>query len=440
VKKSSHPAAARRSRTHIVVTIPPLFERLIYYILIPDLVARLFFEFALGIYFYTLTQPKQWIFYGIVAVEYLFQSRALIQDKFRKDSSLIVSGLMLVMIVHGTFVGFAWQNPPIRIFVDSVPLVVVAVNVLLLNHGAAFAGFSFDRLNKVNTIYAIVMVIVGLACVSIGRPSIVGLGGAAASTISLTILLASFAMKRTFSFRDLLIAGIILIPIAPNLTRTALVIAAISLIGLFFTKIIVDGKRLYFSLVTIFLLSALVPLILPPESPVMRRIQATMDYDPEKTQGSIGERQAEWLAINDKLERMGTAAEWFGAGHGAAYEVQFTLKVVTDYSHAHYSWALLKLRYGNIGYVYLLIFVCMILYSFGRSCKSRHPADRISMILLMWSFVYLITYVMGNFFIAGLQFANASPFKAGSRVQPIRSADTQVSPRMHRSGSSKATA
>jgi hypothetical protein len=62
------------------------------------------------------------------------------------------------------------------------------------------------------------------------------------------------------------------------------------------------------------------------------------------------------------------------------------------------------------------------------------------MILLMWSFVYLITYVMGNFFIAGLQFANASPFKAGSRVQPIRSADTQVSPRMHRSGSSKATA
>jgi hypothetical protein len=426
----SRPFATPRSSTHFVFSVPPLFERLIYYILIPDLVARLFFEFVLGIYFYTLTQPKQWMFYGLVAIEYIFQSRALVQGKFRIDPGLIVSGLMLIMIVHGTLVGFAWQNSPLRIFIDSIPALVVALNVLLLNHGSAFAGFSFDRLNRINTAYAIVMVAASVVCVAIGRPSVVGLGGTAASTLSLTILLVYFAMKRTFSLRDLVIAGVILVPIAPNLSRTGLVIAAISLTGLFFTKIIIDGRRLYFFLVTAFLLSALAPVILPPDSPVMRRIQATMDYDPEQTQGSIGERQAEWLAINDKLERMGTAAEWFGAGHGAAYEVQFTLKVVSDYSHAHYSWALFKLRYGYIGYVYLFIFMCMILYSFGRNYRSHLSADRISMILSMWSFVYLVTYVMGNFFIAGLQFVNASPFAVSSRDRS----------QSHGSGASKASA
>ena len=47
---------------------PPFFERLLYYILIPDLVSRIVFEFVLGIYFYNLTQPKQWMFYALLGL------------------------------------------------------------------------------------------------------------------------------------------------------------------------------------------------------------------------------------------------------------------------------------------------------------------------------------------------------------------------------------
>ena len=364
------------------------------------------------------------MFYGFVAIEYIFQSRALVQDRFKKDSNLIVTALMLIMMLHGILVGWAWQNSPARIFIDCVPLVVVALNVLLLNHPAAFAGFDFERLSRLNRAYAVVMVLVGLACVTIGRPSIVSLGGAAAGTLSLTILFATFMVKRTFSAADLVSTGFILVPLAPNLTRTTLVITAICLISIFFSKIIVDGKRLYFSLVTAFLLFALVPFVLPPDSPVMRRIQGTMEYNPDQTQGSIGERQAEWIAVNDKLQRAGAAAEWFGAGLGASYEVQFTLKVVTDYSHAHYSWALFKLRYGYIGYFYLLIFTGMIVYTFGRSYRSNQALDRITMVLTLWSFVYLFTYVMCNFFIGGLQFAHAGPLMARSRGHHHRASNS----------------
>jgi hypothetical protein len=385
--------------------VPPLFERMIYYILIPDIMSRIFFELCLGIYFYELTQPKQWMFYGLVVIEYVFQSRALVQDNFRKDYNLIVSSLMLVMIFHGMFVGFAWRNSPVRILIDTVPLIVLALNVLLLNHGSAFASFDFHRLKRVNVVYAVTMVILGLVAVAIKRPSIVSLGSAAATSVSLTILLSSFMVKRVFSFKDLAVAAIILVPIAPNLNRTTLVVVAICLIGLFFSKIIVNGKRLYLSLVAMFLLAAVVPLTLPADSALVRRLKGTLEYNPEQTQGAIGERQAEWIAINDKLQRMGEAAEWFGAGSGASYEVQFTQKLRTNYSHAHYSWALFKLRFGYIGYAYLLVFAIIILQSIVRGYRSPRSPDRISMTLGIWSFVYLFTYVMADFFLAGLQFA-----------------------------------
>jgi hypothetical protein len=397
----------RRARPFIGVRVPPLFERLIYYILIPDLFARIVLEAALGQWHFGITQAKQWIFYALIALEYIVQSRALVQDSFRKDENLVVSGLMLVMLIHGVFVGLAWQNSPSRIITDSIAPFVLATNILLLDRRAAFAGFDFQRLVRINLAYGLIMVTVGIAAVSIGRPSIVSLGGAAATAVSFTLILVWFMVKRTFSFADLAIAGAILIPVAPNLNRTTLVVVVICLISIFMSKIIVDGKRLYFTLVIVFVLSAVVPSVLPPDSPLMRRIEGTMEYDPEQTQGSIGERQAEALAINDKLQRMGTAAEWFGAGHGALYAVQLTLREVPDTGHAHFSWALFKLRYGYVGYFYLLILSGMTFRSIVRNYRSAHAADRVISVLAMFSVAFLLTYVFGFFFLAGTQFSSA---------------------------------
>lgn len=397
--------------------IPPLFERLIYYILIPDLFARIVLEAVLGEWYFGITQAKQWIFYALIALEYVVQSRALVRDSFRKDENLIVSGLMLVMLFHGVFVGLAWQNSPSRLITDSIAPFMLAINVLLLDRRKAFAGFDYQRLVRVNKAYGLIMVVVGIAAVSIGRPSIVSLGGAAATAVSFTVLLVSFMVKRTFSFADLAIAGAILVPIAPNLNRTTLAVAVVCLIGIFMSKIIIDGKRLYFTLVIIFALSAVVPLVLPPDSPLMRRIEGTMEYDPDQSQGSIGERQAEFLAINDKLRRMGTAAEWFGAGHGAVYDVQLTLREVTDTGHAHFSWALFKLRYGYVGYFYLLILAGMTVRSIVRNYRSVYTADRIISVLAMFSVAFLLTYVFGFFFLAGTQFSSVRAALAAPHME-----------------------
>jgi hypothetical protein len=401
------PTGAGSARTLIVIRIPPLFERLIYYILIPDLFARIVLEAMLGQWYFGITQAKQWVFYALIAVEYVVQSRTLIRDSFRKDENLIVSGLMLVMLVHGVLAGLAWQNSPARIIIDSIAPFILATNILLLDRRKAFEGFDFQRLARINLAYALIMVVVGIGAVSIGRPTIVSLGGAAASAVSFTILMVSLMVKRTFSFTDLALTGAVVVPVAPNLNRTELAVIGICLAGIFFSKIIVDGKRLYFTLVAVFLLAAAVPLALPADSPLMRRVQGTMEYNPDQTQGSIGERQAEFLAISDKLHRMGTAAEWFGGGHGAVYDVQLTMREVEDTGHAHFSWALFKLRYGYVGYGYLLVVGAMTLRSIVRNYRSGYSADRVISVLALFSFMFLLTYVFGFFFLAGTQFSRA---------------------------------
>ena len=414
------PPGGRSPRVLISIRIPPLFERLIYYILIPDLFARIVLEAVLGQWYFGITQAKQWIFYALIALEYVIQSRTLIRDSFRKDENLVVSGLMVVMLVHGVLAGLAWQNSPARIVIDSIAPFILATNILLLDRRKAFEGFDFARLARVNLAYALIMVVVGVGAVSIGRPTIVSLGGAAASAVSFSILMASLMAKRTFSLTDLVLTAAVVLPVAPNLNRTDLAVIGVCLAGIFFSKIIVDGKRLYFTLVAIFLLAAAVPLVLPADSPLMRRVQGTVDYNPDQTQGSIGERQAEFLAISDKLHRMGTAAEWFGGGHGAVYDVQLTMREVEDTGHAHFSWALFKLRYGYVGYGYLLILGAMTLRSIVRNYRSPYCADRVVSVLAMFSFVFLFTYVLGAFFIAGAQFTSARRATAMRHTAPHR--------------------
>jgi hypothetical protein len=377
-------------------------------------------EAVLGQWYFGITQSKQWMLYGLIALEYVIQSRALVRDAFRKDENLVVSGLMVVMLLHGVFVGLAWQNPPSRIIIDSAAPFVLATNVLLLSRRNAFAGFNYQRLVRINLAYSFIMIVVGIGAVSMGRPSIVSLGGAPASAVSFTILLASLMVKRSFSFTDLVITGLIVVPVTPTLNRTTLAVVVICLMAIFVSKIMVDGRRLYFTLVMMIALSAVVPMVLPSDSPLMRRIEGTMEYDPEETHGSIGERQAEFLAISDKLQRMGTAAEWFGAGHGALYYVELAVREVPEagIGHAHFGWSLFKLRYGYVGYLYLLILGGMALRSIVRNYRSPYAADRIISVLAMFSVMYIFTYVLGLFFIAGTQFSSARA--AMTEPQPAR--------------------
>jgi len=387
-------------------TFPPLFERLIYYALLPDLFSRVVLEAGLGIYWYTLIQPKLWVFYILVAIEFLFQIGTLVKAKFRIGLSLLAALLFLVMIIHGLLVALAWQNNPSKIATDTIPIFVSFINIILLSNAKAFENFKFGRLALAVHIYSVLMVVVGILAVSAGRPSIVNLGGAAGGPMAIGIMLVSLAIKKDLDLRAVLLVMLIVAPTVPNMTRTGLVSFLLIFSIYVLPKVFQSGKALYVSTVSIALLIVSIPLVLPEDSPLMRRIDGTFAYDPNKKTGSLGERQLEQEAIDKTLEERGPAAEWFGLGAGGTYIVVYDDGTIPEnYSHAHFSWALFKLRFGYIGYFYLACFVTLLLINIKICSSNRTPENMIICNLGLWGIFFLFTYAVFHFLIAGLQFS-----------------------------------
>lgn len=385
---------------------PPLFERLIYYALLPDLFSRVILEAGLGIYWYTLIQPKLWVFYILVAIELLFQVRTLLKGKFRRGLSLLAAMLFAIMMTHGLLVALAWHNSPGKIATDTIPVFVSLVNIILLSNAKAFENFKFERLAFVVKIYSILMVVVGYLAVSAGRPSIVNLGGAAGGPIAIGIMLVSLAVKKELDLRSVLLVMVIVAPTVPNMTRTGLVSFLVIFALYVLPKIFQSGKALYISTVSIALISVSIPLVLPEDSPLMRRIDGTFAFDPSKKTGSLGERQLEQEAIDKTLRDRGSVAEWFGLGAGGTYIVIYDDGTIPEnYSHAHFSWALFKLRYGYVGYFYLACFVVLLFSNIIICSANRTPENMIICNLCLWGVFFLFTYAMFHFLIAGLQFS-----------------------------------
>ena len=174
-----------------------------------------------------------------------------------------------------------------------------------------------------------------------------------------------------------------------------------------------SGKQLYFIGVLVASLAIAFPVVVAPDSPIVRRIDAVVEKITGKTEeqsGSLYERQAEWAAINEKLHALGPNAQLFGYGAGGVYIVEFTGgRIPENYSHAHYSWALFRLRYGDIGFIYLGLLTLFIIANGIKMARRKNDLSRIILILDIWSFVHLFTYVFFNFLAAGLQFADLGP-------------------------------
>lgn len=387
----------------------PLFERIMYYILVPDLVARIVFELGAGIYWYTLVQPKQWVFYCIMMAEYLHQSRTALKARYVRSPNLLASFLFFVLFAHGLVVGLAWHNPIGKVITDSVPMLVVALNVLLLCRTDAFAGLNVDRLVLVARVYGVVMVVAGFLAVSMGKPSIVTLGGAAGTPMCLSILLVGMMRRPRVSLVDMLILAVIVVPIVPNLTRTTLMAFLLGFGVIVVPKILRSSWSTYFAGVTVMAAIIAFPVLVPEDSPLMKRVVGTLEMSEEagSDQGSIGERAAEVRAIEEELTWRGPNAHMFGRGAGGTYRVEFTGgQVKENYSHAHFSWALYKLRYGYVGYFYLFLFTVLLMGNILRTARSPCPENRIAFLLGVWGLIFIFTYMFYNQLVAGLQFCD----------------------------------
>ena len=402
---------------------PPLFERLIYYMLIPELFSKVIVETALGISGRAVVQPKLYVFYGLVLIEYAISSLSLGRKSFRVNMSNWAFMLFVIMIFHGLIVAFCWHNKPSKVFTDTVPVLVAALNIAFLNTSGAFENFSFKRLQKVVWIFAVVMVSVGILAVIVHRGQEITFGGSGSEPICMSIMLASMATKSKFTVWDLALLTFVIAPTVPFINRTTLAVFLIVFTFLVIPRLIRDPKQLYFSIFLLIAAGAAAYVFVPSDSKVVTRITGLADKassSGNETGGSLYERQAEWEAINEKLAHLGLAAQLFGYGPGGVYIVQFTGGLIPDnYSHAHFSWALFKLRYGYIGFVYLGCYAILVLLNILSHFRRRDSLSRLILVIDIWCIVYLFTYAFFNFLVSGLQFADTGELvRISARDQP----------------------
>ncbi|GJL86232.1 MAG: hypothetical protein DHS20C02_20070 [Micavibrio sp.] len=159
---------------------------------------------------------------------------------------------------------------------------------------------------------------------------------------------------------------------------------------------------------TILLVAAIVVVasvsFLPDDSKTYRRITSLSEIDLTERTGSIGERQAEWDAIQIKLAEKGKTIEWFGLGFGGVYNVQFTHQYLVDYGHAHYAWAWFNLRFGKSGYIYMVMLMAALLYNMVRGGFLSNRTGIFVSFLCLQGFIYCFTHVNSVFLLSGLHF------------------------------------
>lgn len=378
-----------------------LFERIIIYIFLAALIVKVVFEFALGEWSYVQSQNKQWIFYGLLALDYLISVRKVVGIKVTLNMMSFYALILLIMIAQGLFVGIMNQNQPFVILNDTIPLLMIALNILRFQSLKEYKPIDFEFLLKACTMLSIGTCVFGLAAELQGKPTTPSIGN---STIFLPLILSAIFMLRPFP-KWIGIAAFIMIALTfTELNRTMLAFMGIATaLYTVVTMIKKPTSGIIVAIITSVLL-ACAWISIPEDSGTYRRIIGLYEIDLDSRTGSVGERQAEMDAVQNKLSTLGPAANWLGLGFGGLYEVQFTHKYIIDYGHAHYSWVWFNLRFGRIGYLYLCIMVFMLSYNAFHHFKSRSPQGVFIGLICLNCLIYCVTYVNSVFLISGIPF------------------------------------
>ena len=75
-----------------------------------------------------------------------------------------------------------------------------------------------------------------------------------------------------------------------------------------------------------------------------------------------------------------------------------------NYSNAHFGWALFYLRYGYIGFIYLLMFALLMAANIYRNVRSKNNFNRMVLILCIAGIIYIFTYMAFDIILSGIQF------------------------------------
>lgn len=384
-----------------------LFERIIIYLFLAELIVKIVFELVLGQWYFEQSQNKQLLFYAFLGLDYVFSLKKVMNIRITVNVMSLFSLFLFVLIGHGLVVGILSNNRPFELINDTIPLLMIALNILRFqSYEEMKKPIDFQFLLKFCTIVATAFCLIGFLAVKIGRPSVANVP---AGPVFYPLFFAGLIMVRPFPKFLLPLFAITFVLSLPEINRTSIAFVGLVLGGYSAVEIVKNPSKGILLLGGLAFLTTVSWMLLPEDSKTYRRIVGIADIDFSKRTGSVGERQEEYDAIRRMLERKGQTAQLVGAGFGGLYEAQFTHRYIKDYGHAHYAWAWFNLRYGTMGYFYLMIFISILAFNVFKGFRVRHPLGLFTAFLCMFGLLYCMTYVNAVFLSSGLHFLHLRP-------------------------------
>lgn len=378
-----------------------LFERIVLYIFFSAFFVKLVFELGLGQWWFIQSQNMQWIFYGLLGLDYIVSYRKVINIKVGLNPLSVFAVVCFVMVAHGLFVGVLRHNPPFVILNDTIPLLMIGLNILRMQSAAEYKPIDFKFLFYAVLFFAASTCFMGFFGRLAGRPTQPGMGNAA---MFLPLVCAAAIMLRPMPKWVIFVIVLMLGLVAGDLNRTTMTFIFLVISGYVAVKLIKAPVLGVVLVVSAIMALSVAWMFVPTDSNTYRRIVALQNLDLKQRTGSVGERQAEWDAIRTELREKGRTIEWVGLGFGGLYEVKFTHEYMRNYGHAHYSWSWFSLRYGKSGFIYLAILLAVLSYNLWQGLRTRTEESLFVGFMCLIALLFCVTHINSVWLLSGVQF------------------------------------
>lgn len=379
-----------------------LFERIIIYLFLAEFIVKIVFELALGQWYFEQSQHKQLIFYAFLGMDYILSYKKIMNMRVSVNAMSLFSVFLLILIGHGLVVGMLSHNRPFEIINDTIPLLMIALNILRFQSYEEMKNpIDFKFLLQFCTVIATLFCLIGFFAVKIGRPSVANVP---VGPVFYPLFFAGLIMVRPFPKYLLPLFAVTFVLSLPEINRTSIAFIGLVLGGYSALEIIKNPSKGLLLIGALAFLVSVSWMMLPEDSKTYNRIVGLADIDFSKRKGSVGERGAEFDAIKLMLAKKGPTSELVGSGFGGLYEVKFTHTYHRDYGHAHYAWAWFNLRYGAMGYFYLIIFAGFIAFNAFKGFYVGHALGLFTAFICVFGLLYCMTYVNAVFLSSGLHF------------------------------------
>jgi hypothetical protein len=378
------------------------FERLVIYILLSLFFSKFYSEVILGQSVYYNPRIAQWVFYIVLAIDYIVNMKKIITMKIQFNAMSGFAFSLFFMIFHGLIVGIYNKNPWFLVFNDTIPFLMIAINILRMqstteNDVPIDFGFLFR-------FCGLITICSSLLSFVLQKAGIIHYATLKVETIYLCLFFATLFTDYKLRLWDIFYFLVVMSLGVTQMNRTTLAFIAIIAFIICLRKIMSNPLRGGMIIVMSIVVIMVAFYSLPEDSPTYRRIIGIQNIDFSKRTGSVGERQQEQDSVNLELRQKGRTDELVGMGMGGSYTMKTTFTTIKDYGHAHFSWVWFKMRFGEIGYVYLGFFTLALLINAITLLNTRDPLNITISLLCFYSLLYMGTYVNAVFLLSGLQF------------------------------------